>query len=633
MIKGYPKGSNISLINILYHKPRKLETGKYSKDSITIIFKDNLTGRKYHETIDEPTYEYYMVKPEERVDYPQLFIEKHKVDKVIVKYTDLLKDVADKTGNLDYYYENLKTRNNMANRLLHTDPSIFMSDMHIEDYYKFKFIEYYGLPETVSITKSYIDIEADTIFMKGDFPDLGECPINAVTFINEETNEVYTLLLRNKNNPLIEQFENILKTRPEIFFNKLRETIIKTVGSKKNEIRYGLDKLKFILNYYDDELELLYDLFGIVNELEPDFVLAWNMGFDIPYIIERLKNLKVDPASVLCRKDFKTKEAYYFVDENNRNEFAERGDYARISSHSVYIDQLIHFASRRKGQSLFKSYKLDYIGEKIAKVNKLDYSHITTDIAQLPYLDYTTFVIYNIIDTLVQKCVEQKTDDINFVYNKALVNSTRYDKCHRNTLYLKNRAVTEFLEDDLIMGNNCNLNTPKVGYKGGLVTDPLLNLPNGVELNGVPTRVYRNAVDYDFKALYPSLTRQSNMGPNTQIGKLNIEEVVNHNENMFNDPDYDRGGAFAEDLISKNYFILCSRWLHLANYKDLMNDIMENIRMSYAHAPFRQIDTNGYIIPFNISESKIVKPFSFGDKTVKPFTIYKTMPNIRGIHK
>ena len=43
----------------------------------------------------------------------------------------------------------------------------------------------------------------------------------------------------------------------------------------------------------------------------------------------------------------------YFIDKMHGVDYELRGDYYKISSYTVYLDQLIHFASRRKGQVLF----------------------------------------------------------------------------------------------------------------------------------------------------------------------------------------------------------------------------------------------------------------------------------------
>ena len=171
--------------------------------------------------------------------------------------------------------------------------------------------------------------------------------------------------------------------------SSLKSFIFNHVGEEKF-YDYGLNKLDFQFLFYDeaDEIKLIQDLFILINTIQPDFVLAWNMAFDIPYIIQRIINLGFDPRVIMCHPDFKVKNVRYYVDEKNQNEYAERGDKAEISSYSVYLDQMIQFASRRKGQSKVKSYKLDYIGELIAGVNKLDYSHITRNISEFPYKNY-----------------------------------------------------------------------------------------------------------------------------------------------------------------------------------------------------------------------------------------------------
>ena len=39
-IGNYKKGSNLTLLNTIYHRPTKLADGKYSSDSIDLIIKD-----------------------------------------------------------------------------------------------------------------------------------------------------------------------------------------------------------------------------------------------------------------------------------------------------------------------------------------------------------------------------------------------------------------------------------------------------------------------------------------------------------------------------------------------------------------------------------------------------------------
>lgn len=57
-----------------------------------------------------------------------------------------------------------------------------MSDMDIEDNIRFQFANSYENSYTKP-SKSFLDIEADTIDCKGEFVELGECPINAVSLL------------------------------------------------------------------------------------------------------------------------------------------------------------------------------------------------------------------------------------------------------------------------------------------------------------------------------------------------------------------------------------------------------------------------------------------------------------------
>ena len=568
-IRGYGLNANITLLNTIYHKPQKdPETGKYGKDSIDIVFKDIDTGEKHVQHIVEPEYTYYMTNDGVPVSYNKLFIEEYNVHPVVCKYNNLKKDIAEKTGNLQFFFDNLTSGNARRNDELFTIPSIFNADMHIEDYYRFEFDRLYR-NEPFNPTKLYFDIEVDTINMRGDFPEMGECPVNAITLVDDINKQVYTLLLENDKNPLIEKFKQMKNV-----CEALKEFVREKVGGWKNEIRYGLDKFNYHIIYYTDEIKLIHDAFNVINTIKPDFALAWNIAFDLPYLIERIRVLGYDPAEIICHNDFKTKECYYFIDKR-ADKFEERGDYAQVSSYTVYLDQLITFASRRKGQRAVSSFKLDWIGDKFAGVKKLDYSHITTKISELPYLDYHVFVFYNIMDTIVQLCVEHKVGDVDFVYNKSMNTNTRYSKVHRQTTYLVNRGIKNFREMGYIMGCNTNKKNEKVGFAGAYVADPtLVSDKPKMKINGRPVNLCDNLDDFDYKALYPSIIDESNMAPNTQHCKILFDEQIDPKENRFNNDYFDRSVWFMEDLICHDRLNFCERYLHLANYLQMYHDVI-----------------------------------------------------------
>ena len=530
LIKGYPEGSDITIVNTSYQYPKKQEDGKYSKDFLTLVFRDNTTGKKNHTIIENPDYEFFMANDNVLINHHLQTIESDKVHKVVAPYSELEKTIAQLTGNEDFYWDNIRQGNRNANRELHHLKNVFASKFNIEDHYRFRFAENYA-NNIFAIKKGYFDIEVDTIDMMGDFPEMGECPINAISFINDSDHSINIFLLRNDKNPLIAEFEK--EVASGVIYKKLQDFIINHVGIKL-ATQYGMLDFKINFRFYDEEIRLIQDFFLLVNKLEPDFLIAWNMAFDIPYIHNRIRVLGYDPKDIMCHNNIEEeyRVADYYID-TRASEFAERGDFYTISSYTVYLDQLIHFASRRKGQKALDSYKLDDIGNDFAMIRKLDYSHITTNISKLPYLDYKTFVFYNVMDTIVQKGIEEKVKDLNYVFGKCIVNNTRYEKCHRQTVYLANRANAEWRKDGLIIGNGSGPKE-KVAFPGALVGNPLNNSDySKYRQDNQIFNIVDNMCDFDYKALYPSTAIQNNMGPNTQIGKVLIDTQTFIEENPF----------------------------------------------------------------------------------------------------
>ena len=636
LLSKYAKGSDISILNADYHYPSKdPDTGKWGNDFINILYKDNISGQKHHEIIYEPTYKFYKAKEDIVLNHNILYIDKDKTDVVECKFKELEKTIADLTGNTEYFFENIKNGNRRANRELHKIPCMFSSDVNIEDHYRARFAQEYTNNPT-NITKSYLDIEVDNSYINGEFPQLGECPINAVSYLDDKTNSMNVFLLRdiNGDNPLIQEFENLFvneRSRIELF-KKVQQFIIDNVGGLESAQKYKVDNLNFNVSFYDDEISLLIALFRLINKNSPDFLLAWNMAFDIPYIIERCKVLGVDPAIVLSDPNYEEKYASYFVDSMHQNEYELRGDYYKIASDVTLLDQLIQFASRRKGLAAFPNFRLDTAAEIITKgnVRKLSYAHITNDLSKLSRLNYYIFWLYNMMDTIAQRAIEETVKDVDFIYMACLVNDTRYSKGHRQTLYIVNKARKFFYDMGYVLGNNVNIGELS-SYMGAMVGDPVLNSDEFKLRSGDQIfNVYDNCDDYDYKALYPSEAREHNTAPDTIIGKVFIDQKVHPYENPYHQEQYDRGGQFMEDLVTSNPLEFSKRWLHFAGLRELLEDIDEYYS-SYdvPVTPIEIYTKDGTIKPFtvrpNAPKDILVKPFTYleeGEK-IKPFTVYE----------
>lgn len=624
MIPGYQKGDDITIMNTFYTFPERISDRNWSPDTLTVIYKDNKTGNKKHVTIENPEHEFYLIDEDKMNSYQPFFIDKKDCTKYSVPHNNLEREIAKLTDNENFYKSNIANGARYLNRDLHMDPQVMFSDTNIEDHYRFLF----GQEYTNSINKvykGYFDIEVDGKYQSGDFPEPGECPINCVSYLDEKTNKIYTFILRNPENPLIQEFEDSLG--PDLF-KELKDFVIEKVGGWKQAKRFNIYDIDFEILFFDDEISLIKSIFDLFHTIDPDFILVWNMSFDMPYIIERCNVLGYDPRKILCNKNFEKLVVKYYIDERNKNELPERTDYCNLSGNITFLDQMIQFSSRRKAKfSSFPNVKLDTIGELVAKVKKLDYHHITDSVIKLPYIDFKVFVFYNIMDVVVQKCIETKTQDVEYVFAKCIQNDTSYRKAHRQTVYLVNRIAQEFYNDGYIICNNCNRKNPKPEekYAGALVGQPKnTNDYAKIVINGRPSMVADNLLDEDYKSLYPSITIEHNIAPNTLIGAINMPERVYANENYYKNEKYSRSGEYIDNLVCQQIVEFCCRYFHVANiYEFLREDLVEFMNKGYLRPIDRSINNAIYFYPNYVVPKQNAISFNYSPK---PFTFFDVKP-------
>lgn len=611
LIQSYPKGSDLVILDATYHFPNKQQVEGYNgvktvytPDTMTIVYKDNTTGKKGIEVIENPKYVFYMLKNNiPTPNYDMFFTDMKNLDEITCRYRDINKAIAEKldqyegtTKYTDLYKKNVRDGNYKANMDFQKSRRVFGSDIPINDFYRMRFAEQYKNTET-PVTRVYLDIEVDVKLSPTDFPTNGNCPINAISYFEHDTKRLFTFLLNQKDvNPKSNEFCSTVDNRA--FNEEFKDFLNETLGSEKVK-DFKLENIQTKVLVYNDELTLLKDLFGYINYSKPDFLMVWNMSFDIPFIINRIIALGGNPKEIMCIHDISPlyEHCNYIVDPSHE-EFSTKGDYADITSYTVYLDQLIQFASRRRGGAQYRSYSLDYIGNEMAGVQKLHYENIADNVMDLPYNDYRTFVKYNMMDVLVQYCIEFKADDILYVFDKALLNCTEYKKVHRQTIYLSNRATIMFKNfGNYVLGNNLNKFKPKptVKYEGAYVADPCkFGDKYKDKVNGIPIMRASNAIDFDFTRLYPSITQEYNMAPNTEIGYIKIPNKIYEAENAIHNEKYTRSGQFIEDMTSECDIEFAHRWFNLASFKEAYADIIEYFNTE--EAPFYRL-VNDDLLP------------------------------------
>ena len=566
-----PHSKDHLLLNVFYHRPDWESPGKH--DYASIVFKDVNTGRKWIQTIEDPQYMMYIVKPQYRdyTHYPS-YMPLDRCDQKIVKFKNIINEIVKVGGKkLADYKEWCNKNNKSAKKNLHHYPYILATDYPYTNYFRCEWmLHYHDYDMQYSLSKVFADIEVDGIDAPG-FPTADICPINAVAVVDAETKTIHSFLLRNPENPLIEQFEKNLPN----FIDKCHATFDESYG-----------ELNYEIHMYDTEIDMITEVFRLFNTLARDFILFWNMAFDIPYFIDRIKALGHDPMKIMCDPEFIQDELYYRKDHRH-HDFKTKNDVFTCTSKSVYLDQMSQYIKIRKARSELKTVRLNAIAKAELNDEKLDYSD-EANIKTLPYENYELFVLYNIKDTLLQYGIEMKTHDIDNVFQRSLINATQYESAFSQTILLKNRAYLSYYKQGFIIGNNNNIDygnrgfdndgadkdedEDEEGFAGALVGDPMLNEKVGVEILGRPSKfIFSRVIDYDFSSMYPNITITHNIGTVPMIGKIKLEGFGQYNT----DPDnvfYDEGQVFLEDYLSKDYSFIGNRYFGLPTGEELIKE-------------------------------------------------------------
>ena len=493
LLLGKINTKDLLLLNVLYYRGSKED----KIDKLLVVLKNVKTNEKRVIEIQEPTCFMYVVKEEYRdYSYVPAFRPLEQCNQIRVKYKNLVDAIAEVAGEAGLrFVESCKNNNYKALKNIHKYPYVLGTDYNMESLFRIEWmLHYHDKDVKNTITKSFLDIEVDTIDIVG-FPRNGECPINAVSFVDGEEKVVYEFLLRNDKNPQIEKLDINL----EKFIQRCHDTF--------DEEFPGFE---YRVIFFDTEILLIQQLFALIKKLKRDFCGIWNMPFDIPYIIDRIGVLGYDPKQIMCDPDFPVDILNYRKDTFHFD-FKSKNDSFTLSNYTVFMDQRALYIKVRKGKSEQKSTKLDAIAQKELGDKKIIFNG-DTNIKTAAYDDYELFVLYSMKDSLLLCGIEERTHDFDSIFEYALTNGTQYGSVFSQTILLKNLAYISYYQQGYIIGNNRNIDYSKARdleeerkaekeeekFAGALVGDPTLNDHIGVELFGRPSMyVMAEVVDAD----------------------------------------------------------------------------------------------------------------------------------------
>ena len=594
-----PNKDSAMLVDIQYVKPNK-KMG-INDDFLYVIWRDLDTNKKYLIVQKNPVIPIYFEKEEYRDhDYCKNYSPIDHLYCKVVPYKDVQRAIALEAGDqwLQVYKNNLRSGNYGENNKLFAYPYTFGSDYDPISVYRARWLNNYDNDRVKKLHKGFMDIEVDGIETPG-MPSAFDCPINAVTLIDGWDKVVYTFLLVNR------QYEGKDPERAKMYdhmHDQQRYMMHHTneFNQKMHETYdefYGSD-LEYRQFFFTDERKMLVQLFQLINKLELDFITIWNISFDMPYIIERLERLGLDPTEVMCHPDFPSKVCRFKADTRNF-EIKNKNDVMILSSYTNFIDQMELYAANRKGGAELRNYKLNYIAQKELKDTKLDYSE-DGNIKTLPYTNFEMFVSYNIKDVLLQYGIERRTSDLDTLYVSSYKNATPYSKVFKQTVVLRNVQYVNYLSRGLVPGNNINVlfdtkqEAPKYdedgnlideeddSFEGALVADPTYNDKVGIKIYGqTSNNIFLNAIDFDMSSFYPSSIRAMNIDPSTLIFKMQLD-LMQYDiydgpiplngvtwKKFVEEGEKDGSKEFMDNFQTGNYTTFGSKWMNMPSVAEV----------------------------------------------------------------
>jgi len=248
---------------------------------------------------------------------------------------------------------------------------------------------------------------------------------------------------------------------------------------------------------YKTESEMLSAFLDLWEELDPTIITGWNSGFfDVPYMYYRICNVlgkeQAERLSPLRKINFTEWDTSQPIELGGIN----------------HLDYMLLFKKYIVKQE--PSYKLDDIGEKYVKLNKIEYEGSLDKLFQD---NIDKFIQYNLRDVEIIVELEKKLKFIDLTVILCHLCHVPYEQIYLSTVLNDGAILTYLKRQDIISPNKPTTINPSLrertgdDYAGGYLKDPTPGL-------------YEWVIDLDFTSLYPSIIRSLNIGIETLVGRI-----------------------------------------------------------------------------------------------------------------
>lgn len=362
--------------------------------------------------------------------------------------------------------------------------------------------------------KHYLDIEIKLLDESFPDPERARMPVGLVSFCNEDDVTYVLSMMNNEEQPNGLSEEDIKRME-----NDVKEYFKGIVPLKPEDAKLFNKDFKIKYVYFNTEEELLEFYFHKILP-KMSFITGWNVTeFDWKYLMNRCSNMKVDSMQNMV----------------SRATFSK----VKIPTHMGILDYMQVF-EKLKPYKVVENYKLDYIASIVLNATKLKHDYATMFEFQK---DLYLFTMYNVIDVILVKLIEEKLSILDVAFSIANVAQVEVNKVFSPVYIAELLMCREFL--------NKNLRMPKPEWGQSNDVDATYE---GAYVKKPNPGHYSYVACYDFSSMYPNIQIQFNISPDTYLGKADEVkrkggEITTRNNTLFrSDTD-----SAARTILTKLY--------------------------------------------------------------------------------
>lgn len=252
------------------------------------------------------------------------------------------------------------------------------------------------------------------------------------------------------------------------------------------------------------ETDMLASFINWWNRLKPDIITGWNIvGFDVPYIINRLKRVLGDhQAAKFSPLNLYTSKVFTEIE-------VQKGQMSyRVAGLNIY-DYLEIYKKFSTGSR--ENYKLDTIAQLELGEEKLDYSEYG-NLMDLYRNNHQKYIEYNQHDVRLIEMLDNKRKFLFLAITLAYMGKVKFHEIFGQVKFWDNLVYVELLKKNIQIPPHIHKSSEGT-IEGAYVKDPEPGL-------------YKWVTAFDLTSLYPSIIMALNMSPETIVDGDGAERIL-----------------------------------------------------------------------------------------------------------